>query len=662
MIRQSDQIPKFLHLDFGNLILITKPFNPCRSAFPFALSKRMLQSVLTQYSRFYSFTHLYLHQCCKKSFQSAVTAGLRMEFRHYFENELLTLRELGREAARRNPALAPFFNTPGSDPDVERLLEGFAFLSGRLRQKLDDELPEITHGLFSKLWPNYLRPLPAASVIQYQSANNSTSSTLVPKGTLLKSVPVEGTPCTFQTVYDTQILPIRIAEQQFLQRNGEETLAVRFVLTNGSLSTLPLSQLRFFFTGKETTAYSLYFTLCQCVKELRFVVRDENREEHSTMELEPSAIRPVGFLQQEGLYPYPETTALGYRILQEYFCFPEKFLFVEVSGLEGAVSKQKLHNFQDLKEFELHFVLREVPKECASFRADNWQLFCTPVVNLFPLQATPLTLADPGHAFRVIPVPEHPEHFSVYSVERVSSWAHGGKGQVVYANSISFDHPFSESLLPTYRQDIRPSLDGEDVETYISLNAGSTAPISVGLELTCTNRMLPRQLGLGDICLSADSEKASALSCKNILPVVSPLPPPLHDDLLWQLLSTMSLNYIILTDISAFKATLATYNFRAMHDHECARAMKKIFQGITSIQSRETDRIFKGMPVRGAQTRVTLDQACFSCEGALYLFGAVLNAFLALYATVNSFQQTIIIGEQGKEYRWPARLGGSLGA
>ena len=581
-----------------------------------------------------------------------------MEFNEYFQKELIILRELGREAAARNPALAPFFDTPGRDADVERLLEGFAFLGGRLRQKLDDELPEITHGLFSRLWPNYLRPLPAASIIQYRPDENVTGSKVITKGSLVTSVPIEGTPCTFQTVYDTEILPLKIVGQRFLERNGAAVLAISFALTSGSLGTLPLSSLRFFFTGKESVAYTLQYTLAYRVQRIRFIVRDENKEEHCTTLLEPSVIKPVGFHEQEGLYPYPEKTALGYRIIQEYFCFPEKFLFVEIGelgkGIRGAVKQ----NLQDAKEFELHFVLEELPQEYEEFEADNWRLFCTPVVNLFPLSELPMTLASQHREHRIVPDPRRPEHFAVYSVDRVSNFTTGKDGEI-YENFDSFERTFSTSATsPAYHLHIRPGMSGDDVETYITVDAEEQDKAVLKMDLTCTNRVLPRQLGLGDICEPAGKGSGSAVPFTNILPVTAPYPPPIEGDLLWRLLSNMSLNPIPLTDVVALRRVISTYNFRAIHEHRCAREMEKKLEGMISVVSVETDRIFKGLPMRGTQTRITLNQDAFSCKGALHLFGAALNEFLAMYATANSFQQlTVVEAKTAATHQYPARFG-----
>ena len=310
--------------------------------------------------------------------------------------------ELGKEFAQRNPALAPFFDTPGRDPDVERILEGFAFLTGRLRQKLDDELPEITHALFNLLWPNYLRPIPASSIIRYQPENTSGPVTL-PRGAMVESIPVQGTNCRFRTVYQTEILPLRITEQRIIERDGEASIALRFATIGAPLENIPFTNLRFYLSGDPVVVHTLYFTLLDQVKTVRIVMRDAMKEEQVIAELPPRSLRAVGFREEESLYPYPANTFPGYRILQEYFCFPEKFHFVELSGLDQGLNRKTLQDFQGAMEFELHFVVKELPEQHQSFRLDNWQLFCTPVVNLFSMDASPLTLDHSQTEYRIVP-------------------------------------------------------------------------------------------------------------------------------------------------------------------------------------------------------------------------------------------------------------------
>jgi type VI secretion system protein ImpG len=162
---------------------------------------------------------------------------------------------------------------------------------------------------------------------------------------------------------------------------------------------------------------------------------------------------------------------------------------------------------------------------------------------------------------------------------------------------------------------------------------------------------------MGDICIPADNTPGGT-QFSNITPVIPSFNPPLEGDLLWRLLSNMSLNYIPLTDIRALRAVISAYDFRAPHDRPKAKMLEKLLKGMLRVSSAATDRIHKGLPVRGVQTRLTLDQHAFACEGSMYLFGSVLSEFFALYATVNSFHQlTVEEALRGEEYRWPARLG-----
>ncbi|MDR2573365.1 MAG: type VI secretion system baseplate subunit TssF [Desulfovibrio sp.] len=589
-----------------------------------------------------------------------------MSFNRYFQEELLALRELGKEFSERNPALAPFLTTAGRDPDVERILEGFAFLSGRLRQKLDDELPEFTHSLFNLLWPNYLRPIPASSIIAYQPGDNISSSVTIPSGTMVESVPVEGTRCKFRTVYTTDIYPLHLDDMRIIERHGEASIALHFKTLKTALENIPLRHLRFFLAGEQVVAHTLYFTLVNRVREVRIVMRDAQMEERVTTCLPAKNLRPVGFREDEGLYPYPANTFPGYRILQEYFCFPEKFLFVELSGLEQGFNRDILQNFQGADSFEIHFVLKELPEMYDSFRAENWRLFCTPAVNLFSMDACPLALNQRQTEYRIVPEPRLPFHYAVYSVDKVGVWGVGGRNNRRYLPFESFEHEGGEEKnVAYYRLRTRSSHRDSGVETYISfVQTGDNAAIpveeTVSLDITCTNRMLPKELGMGDIRIHAD-KNATTANFSNITPVIPSFNPPLEGNILWRLLSNMSLNYISLIDVHALRAVLSAYDFRALHDKTSARILEKIMKSMVRISCTETDRIYRGLPVRGAQTRLVLDQKGFSCEGAMYLFGSVLNEFFVLYATVNSFHQLIIEEvSRGEEYRWPARLGRTL--
>src|SRR5512140_3863614 len=165
-----------------------------------------------------------------------------MTFNRYYLDELTFLREMGREFAAAHPDAAHFLADRRSDPDVERLLEGFAFLTGRLRQKLDDELPEVTHSMMGLLWPHYLRPIPSITLMQFTPARGSTRERLVvPRGVEVDSVPVEGTPCSFRTSSSVALEPVEVAEAAIESPStGSWTIRLRFRTATG----VKLPQLR----------------------------------------------------------------------------------------------------------------------------------------------------------------------------------------------------------------------------------------------------------------------------------------------------------------------------------------------------------------------------------------------------------------------------------
>lgn len=582
-----------------------------------------------------------------------------MSVNRYYEKELVALRTLGQEFAENNPALAPFFNTPGKDPDVERILEGVAFLTGRLREKLDDELPEITYALFNLLWPNYLRPLPACSVIQFLPPRGLSGPAVIPREFTVRSEPVNGTPCLFRTAYETEVLPLELVDLAFATGDGEAVMLLRFRSEEVPLIQLTPQRLRVFLTGETTIVHTLYYLLMRKLRRLRVHAFDSDLRELRLAEQEPR-IRPVGFAQDEVVYPCPPNSFAGYRILQEYFCFPEKFHFLDIE-LGDALSEERLSRVEGCQEFELQCVLESLPPNFESYSQNNIRLFCTPVVNLFPRSASPLTWDHRQTEYRIVPDPRYPYHYAVHSVSHVESWGAANRQHRVYQPFESFEHRRNGGKAAYYRLRVQPSPSDESVETYISLVAEDDGPLpqdaTISMDLMCTNRMLPLQLGVGDIRHPQDTGDA-AIPFKNITPVTPPFAPPLEGDTLWRLLSNMALNYLPLTNINALRGIVATYDFRALHDRRRARVLEKVLEGMRDIRMRETDRIYRGLPLRGAVTELTLDQRGFSCEGDMFLFASALNEFLALYATVNSFHQLVVREEKsGERYVWPPRLG-----
>ncbi|WP_058910623.1 type VI secretion system baseplate subunit TssF [Entomohabitans teleogrylli] len=601
-----------------------------------------------------------------------------MSFEKYFRDELDYLHQLGRAVAREKPHLAAFLSEKGADPDVERLLEGFAFLSGNLREKIDDQFPELTHSLLNMLWPNYLRPTPSMTVIEYLPEKNAiTGATLTQRGTQLLSRPVlvslggglnadkepPGTPqCSFTQCRDLWLLPVELENIRLNNSNEQAILSVDFSASGEiSVNELELNKLRFWLNESSYSSYQLYFWFSYYFEKAELVIGD------TTYPLPDFDFVPLGFDRDEAMLPYPKNAAMGYRILQEYFCFPEGFLFFDVQGIPRLPGE--LH----AEQFSLQFYFsRPLPPE-VKIRRDSLRLHCTPAVNLFSRYSESISLDGTRAEYPLRASHSQPDFYDIFSVDKVESWQHGGdedrgrgRGAVrSYSPFESFQHQIEyargrEKLY--YRVRTRPSLFRPGLEHAISFVRGDETlclPVgeTVSVQLTCTNRELPTLLRVGDIC-SPGPVNPPFTAFRNVTRPTMPLYPVLDGSLHWSLLSNMSLNYLSLLNKDALRQILRTYDLPAMHDRQAARTSQKKLEGISRIETRPVDRLFQGVPVRGLESTLWLEQSAFTCEGELYLFGTILARFFSLYASVNAFHVLKIINVNNKEcYEWSVQPG-----
>ena len=586
-----------------------------------------------------------------------------MSFNIYYQTELSALRRLGREFSASNPALAPFLGQAGSDPDVERLLEGFAFLTGRLRQKLDDELPELTHSLTQLLWPNYLRPFPAMSMVQFNASTQPGAGVLVPRHTALKSEPVDGVSCGFRTCYATRVLPLEIGALNFAPQNDEVALDLRLQMTaEGHLGELQLSALRLHLAGERAVSRALYLGLLRQLVSIRLIPLDAAGLALTTpldMAIPVERVQPVGFAEEEALMPYPLNTFRGYRYLQEYFAFPDKFLFVDVSGLDilGSLPEETLRQAQGCI---LRLVLASPELQLLRPTLDNFKLYCTPVVNLFRQDAVPIRLDGKQDEYLVLPAEHDRENCSVYSVDKVTGWRSGSLGYQDYVAFESFEHDPSfdiDQARPWYSVRQRCAIGHEGQETWLGFDTLALEKHeTLSVELTCTNNNLALRIPACGICHFAEGGP-DFVEFRSIVPATRSYPPPTDRDFLWKLISNMSLNYLSLINLEALKVVLQTYDLPRYYDKQAERVSRKLLEGLKGISHRPTDRLFKGLPVRGVETHLLIDPQDAGGEGNLFLFGSVLNEFFALYASLNSFHELHVTSTQGSVYSWMPRVG-----
>jgi type VI secretion system protein ImpG len=591
-----------------------------------------------------------------------------VSFNHYYQSELSALRELGRRFSERNPGLAPFLAQPGRDPDVERLLEGFAFLTGRLRQKLDDELPELTHSLMNLLWPNYMRPQPGFSMLQFEPLSAGKTGVSVPRDASVESVKVEGVGCKFRTCYETQVLPLKLSAVDYSAQGSGAYLSLKLTINgDGNIGDLALSTLRLHLCGEPYVSQALYLALLQHLDELVVKVLDDtgqplhgDNHQPLTLKLSTDEVTPVGFAEDEALIPYPLNTFRGYRHLQEYFAYPDKFLFVDIGGLDMLkhLPKEQLQRARGLR---IECVLRKSGIQRQQPGLENIKLYCTPLVNLFKHPAYPLSIEGKRDEYLLSPFQMERDRCAVFSIDKVSGCLTGQTSGRPYVPFESFEHDSSlggVSETPHYSVRQRSSSVHEGMDTYLSFAGSSDGgpPEIVSIELSCTNQNLPLQLGIGDIKLACDNMPVS-LNFSNITTVTAGYPPPLGHDFLWKVISNMSLNYLSLANVEALRVILQTYDLPGYYDDHARNVSEKLLKGLQSISHQPVDRLFRGLPVRGICTELTINPKGYMGEGQVFLFGSVLNEFFALYTSLNSFHELHVKSTQGERYQWKPRMG-----
>jgi type VI secretion system protein ImpG len=606
----------------------------------------------------------------------------------YYNRELAYIRASGGEFAKKYPKIAGRLRlTPSGsqDPHVERVLEGFAYLCARIRHKLDDDFPEITDAMLGVLYPHYQTPIPSMAVVQFnldRTQAELTSGYQVPRVTPLDTEPVDGEPCHYQTCYNTTLWPFTVETAEVAGRPYEapatrstaQAPAVLHLRLSTFSEAVKFSQfrcqsLRFFLHAGETqNVYQLYELLFNNTLEIALANSPRDTKPYV---LPKTALAPVGFARDEGVLPFSQRSFVGYRLLSEFFSFPEKFLFVELTGLDPA----RLATVGN--RLDIYFYLNRGSADLErQVSADTFRLGCTPAVNLFSMRTDPFVLSHTQTEYRVIPDARRPGAAEIYSIDQVLATSPSGE-QTEFAPFYSFKHAVDRAEQNTFwYASRRPNLAEADergeedasTEMYLSLVDLKFSPSipddwTVELQVSCVNRDLPRRLPFGggrpELELTEGKGPIGTAVCVTH-PTVTRR-PPLKSRALWRVISHLTLNHLSLTDdqegTDALREILKLYN---THNTPESRSM---IEGISRVKSRRVVGRISGPNggfCRGLEVQLLLDEEKFLGSGA-YLFASVLDRFLGLYTSINSFSKLVVTTRQreaqGEVWRWPLRTG-----
>jgi type VI secretion system protein ImpG len=567
----------------------------------------------------------------------------------YYERELSHLRNLALEFAEAHPALAPMLTGQSTDPDVERLLEGTAFLSGLIYEKMDGDFPEIVHGLIQLIFPHYLRPIPSATLIRFTPKRSLRETIVIRKGTAIDAVASEEIRCTFTTCYDVALSPLSVVSVGFSAAGGGQgRLRVELRLDGIGLASFKPDTIRFHLAGVYAEASKRYWMLFTRLQELRLTTPDGQ-----TVLLGRKAVTPVGFGENETLIPFPARSFPGYRILQEYFILPEKFLFFDVTGLDQWRGRGSGSSFT------LEFEFGDLPQDLPPMREEHFQLFVAPALNLFPHQADPIVLDHKRTEYSIRAGGRNPRHYQIYAVNKVTGLVQGTVREREYLPFELFNPQVEATPVYALHHRLSP-LDGKSgLYLSVAYPGGKTEPglETLSMEVMCTNGALPETLRPGDVRLPTESSPELA-EFSNIRAPTAPVEPPLGKNMLWRLLSHLFLNYLSVANADNLRSVLKLYIFTETRDRAAVLANIQRVEGIRGLDVQASDRFVGGHLLRGQDIQIRVEPQGFAGEGDLYLFGSVLDVFLGNYAAINAYTRLTVEDTLRKErLTWPIRLG-----
>ncbi|MFO0921546.1 MAG: type VI secretion system baseplate subunit TssF [Pirellulales bacterium] len=625
-------------------------------------------------------------------------------FLDHFDRELSYLREMGSVFAERYPKLAGRLGLDEfqcADPFVERLLEGFAFLAARVHRRMDAEFPQWTRALFETIYPHYVRPIPSAGIFQLQPAQNEGSlldGYIVPRGTRLMAAPAHGqqTGCRFDTTCDLHLWPIRLEHAHFFSRESTSHVSVPSSFHDSSIrsglwltfhSTVPvppgklcLDQLRLYLRGGDV-AHCLYETLLAntvaiaCSGEPTANLRPE-----SWTPLPIDRLRPSGFGTEEALLPQDERSFSGYRLLQEYFQLPEKFLFVELDGLQPICRNMQGQQFHVLLGFTTapSRLIERVNNE-------HLALHCVPAINLFPKRADRVHLDSRQHEHQIICDRSRPLDYEIWSIQSMA--AHSSASQLereclpLYGSpteSFPADSPSHDKDTLFYAIDRRSTIEGTrtsqnprssymGTEVFVSLvDLQTSSSLSSYQQISslvyCTNRDLPYlapEGGWRQAFHTVNGGPIEKVQC--LTGPTSPRLPLVRDEgeTAWRLIRHLTPNYLSLVDdvggASLLRSILQLY---------CEPLDAATLRQIGRIRHVQHQSIVRRVPksgpltfARGIEIELTMDED-HPESSEVFLLGSILEQFFARFVSVNSFAEThLISARRGSVYRWPSRMG-----
>lgn len=615
------------------------------------------------------------------------------EFLRYFNQELEHLRQVGSEFAHEFPKIAGRLSLPKdsreycADPYVERLLEGFAFMAARVQHKLEAEFPRFTEGLLETIFPDFLAPLPSTTVVQIEpnlTEVDPQKGFQLPRLTNLRSRISEAatTPCIFRTAHNVNIWPIQLVEAEFHLRDlpalhlpenvpAHAALRLSFETAPGvNVAELGLDSLVFFNRGSEELPGIIYETLLTHTA----AVCMRGSDHYATAQLLPDAhITPVGFEEDEAMFPPTARGFEGYRLLREYFTLPERLLFWEISGLSRLIPQLQGNRFDLIFAFEQSDLRLEEQIDASAFG-----LYCTPVINLFEKNCDRVPMTGRFNEYQLIADRTRPLEFEIYSILEAS--AINVEGDMETPLSPFYQFRDQDNRFPAYysmhrRERQKTARERQFVtgrsylgtEVFLSISDPSAPPFDeeydqIACRALCTNRHLPNifpRSRSGTDFFADSGGPILGINC--LLKPTQPQLPPQGGTLNWQFINHLSSNFFSFLNFEPKEAAAFIQRILLLYVTPGDLQAKKEISGLERVETRP---VVKRIPTsqyptmaRGMEIHLHLQERIFAGSNC-FLFASVIERFLARSASLNSFIETVLeTDERGRVWHWPMRSG-----
>jgi type VI secretion system protein ImpG len=582
-------------------------------------------------------------------------------FLERYNDELFALRKRAEKFARAFPKIAGRLRMSGEvadDPHVERLIQSFAYSAARVRQKLDDEFPELTDSLLETLYPHYLAPLPSMSIVRFEPSPMLATMQLLPRHSEITTEEVAGEICQFRTTQDVELLPLTIASAAltglpidapaapFSGAAGCLRLSLRSTGSKqGDFASMGIKKINLFIASVWQQATGLFELLAN---QSIGIAMARHADDRNPIFLPAGNLRVKGFAPDEAMLPTPASSFDGYRLLTEFFALPQKFLYLEIDGLDRWTGDH----------CELYIYLKSSdPRLERIISANDFALNTTPVINLFHQISEPIKLDGSRTEYSLLSDSRRQRTREIFAIDSVKIsdgssdelWSHPFFGRVQKgADSGIF-------WQATRRFDEDDGLSDTDI-AFVDRERGPLGPTSVtaSVDALCLNRDLPEQLPFGGghpiLKLTKRSEAIDKVSA--LMPPTPSVRMNSKTARQWRLISHLMLNHLSLFDNggAALKDILSLYVFRD------APETRQLVDAISRVEAKNALARLGPAMVPGLDVTIEFEPAMIDRSTA-YVFGSVLNHFCGLYTSVNSFTRLAITirGQSAPIVRWPAR-------